>query len=49
MKNPHIKINNRIIEAVVTLFKVGMAESFQSSASEQASVARITQEQKMVP
>ena len=48
-KNPQRKITNRISEDVVTLFKVGIAGSFQSSAREQASVARITLEQKIVP
>jgi hypothetical protein len=48
-KNPHIKINNRIKEKDVTLFNVGITVSFQSSASEQAIVARMIVELKIVP
>jgi hypothetical protein len=48
-KNPKIKIIDKIREEVVTLLKVGIVVSFQSSASEQPNVARITLEPKNVP
>lgn len=49
IKNPTVKIINKMREEVVTFFRVGIVVSFQSSASEHANVARIILEPKVVP
>jgi hypothetical protein len=49
IKNPHKKIIDRIKEVVVTFFRVGILFSFQSSASEQAIVAKMIVEPKIIP
>ena len=48
-KNPLIRIDVNKREDVVTLFKLGIVESFQSSASEQEIVARIILVPSTVP
>ena len=48
-KNPLIRIDVKKREDVVTLFKLGIVESFQSSASEQEIVARIILVPSTVP